>query len=279
MKETGGWWRWCCAEASRTVQGRSVPDNGAMEPSAEDDLVLSLTLEHLKRNGAWPKLQDIHQWIHQELHLQADVQESARRLAPTPFVGGGYGHLGETFAPPLEVLSRSPEGRRLIECLVDFIKLAREKYVNQQGQPELTSDEMQGRLGVNVETARAVRELMHSVPFVTDGGHSNADGWSVTVAHEITRWEGLVDGADLFRRVAEIRARDAEHLAELTRAQHRMSRLDVEPLIAEPHEVVTRRNRWDQLAGYLETHPAIRILAVLGIPLAIVVAIFTLLRG
>lgn len=78
-----------------------------MDVSAEDELLLSLSIEHLKDTGTWPRLEDIHQKIHQELHLRADVLASARRLTPQPFVGGGYTHLGVTFAPPLDVLARS----------------------------------------------------------------------------------------------------------------------------------------------------------------------------
>jgi hypothetical protein len=65
-----------------------------------------LALAHLKQFGYWPKLEYIRQRIHQELQLRADVTESARRLTPMPYVGGGYNHLDETFAPSLEVISR-----------------------------------------------------------------------------------------------------------------------------------------------------------------------------
>jgi hypothetical protein len=248
-----------------------------MEPSAEDDLVLSLTIEHLKEFGEWPKLQDLHQRIHQDLHLRADVQTSARRLAPQPFVGGGFSNLGETFAPPLDVVARSVEGRRLLECLVDFIKLARDKYESSRGQPEVTSDELQEKLGIDHRTARALRELAR-VPWVTDGSSSNAGKWSVTVAHEITRWDGLVDGDDLLSRLDQIRAKDERHLAALTRSKHRISGREAWDADEEYVEE-SRGKRWDTWASYLETHPAIRILAVLGIPIAVVAAIITLLKG
>jgi len=245
-----------------------------MESSAEDELVLSLTIEHLKEFGGWPKLEDLHQRIRQELHLRADVQESARRLAPTPFVGGGYSYLGETFAPPLEVVARIEEGRRLLECLVGFIKMAGVKYESYRGKPEVSSDEFEERLGVDPRTARAVRELMHSVPWVTDGGYSNEEGWSVTVAHEITRWDGLLDGEDLLSRLSKIRSEGEQHMAALTRAKQRMIRLDD---VAD-HEDEKVLSRWDRLANYLETHPVIRILAVLGIPIALVVGIVSLIK-
>lgn len=248
-----------------------------MEPSADDELVLGLTVEYLKDFGEWPKLQDIHQKIHQELQKRADVQASARRLAPMPFVGGGYSFLGETFAPPLDVIATSDEGRRLIECLVGLINLAREKYENSRGRPEVTSGEFQAALGIDARTARAARELVHRVPWVTEGGASNAEGWSVTIAHEVTRWDGLRSADDLLLRLAEIRKRDDQHLAALTRAQHRMG--GIEHGAGEGGKEPTRRGRWDRAASYLERHPLIRILGAFAIPLGIVVAILALVKS
>lgn len=249
-----------------------------MEPSAEDELVLSLTLEHLKDSGEWPKLEDIHQRIYQELHLRADVQASARRLSPLPFVGGGYSYLGETFALPLAVVARSEEGRRLIDCLVGFINFAREKYENSRGQPDVTSHEFQASLGIDARTSRAVRELMHSAPWVTDGGVSNAEGWSVRVAHEITRWAGLRDGNDLLSRLEKIRRQDDQHLAALTNSKHRMMGLHDGP---QPGWAASAEGpaRLEGLARYLETHPVTRIVAIAGLGLGIVVAVATLARG
>jgi hypothetical protein len=248
-----------------------------MDARAEDELVLTLTLEHVKETGAWPKLEEIHQKIHQGLHVRADVQESARRLAPLPFIGGGYSHLGETFVPPLHVVAQTEEGRRLIACLVGFIDLARERYENSRGQPEVTSGEVQTSLEIDAPTGRAVRELVHSVPWVTDGGVSNAEGWSVTVAHEITRWAGLRDGEDLLSRLEEVRRQGDKHLAALTSAKHRMvglhdssSALDASPVAP---------GRLERAARYLEKHPVTRIAAIVGLALGVVVAVVSLIRA
>lgn len=247
-----------------------------MDPNAEDELVLSLTLEHLKDSGEWPKLEDIHQKIHQELHVRADVQASARRLAPSPFVGGGFSYLGDRFALPLPVVAQSGEGRRLIECLVGFINLAREKYEKSRGQPEVTSEEFGTSLDLDARTGRAVCELMHSVPWVTDGGVSNAEGWSVTVAHEITRWAGLSDADDLLSRLEKIRRQDDEHLASLTRAKHRMMGLD--DVASEGQANQERPGRLERAARYLEMHPLTRIAVIVGVGLGVVVGIVTLIR-
>lgn len=257
----------------------SMRSLGDVETSAQDDLLISLSIQHLKEFGSWPKLEDVHQRIYQDLHARADVLASARRLAPKPFIGGGYSHLGEAFVPPLELVMRNKEGSRLVEGMVEFIKLACAKYESHRGQPELTSAEVQDALDVDSATARAIRELMHSVPWVTDGGASNAEGWSVTVAHEIvTRWDGLINGDDLLSRLARVRSTSDEHMAALTRAQEQMSGRDDGGAERRGDER-SLPDRWDRWARYLETHPIIRILAVLGIPIALVVGIMSLIRA
>lgn len=250
-----------------------------MEPSEEDELFLSLTIEHLKEAGGWPKLEDLHQRIHQELRLKVDVKEAARRLYRQPFVGGGYSNLGETFAPPLELIIRTNEGRRLIRHVVDLVGLARKKYEVSRGQPEIASDEFKNACGVDEPTARAVRELVRQVPGVTDGGTSNADGWSLTVHHEITRWDGLLDEEDLLERLRELRLKDQEHLAQLTEAKQSMSRYEPRRPLTRTEDSKDETKTLTRLARYLETHPVKRILTVVGIPLGIAVAIVTLIKA
>lgn len=157
-----------------------------------------------------------------------------------------------------------------------FINLAREKYENSRGQPEVTSEELRTALDVDARTGRALRELMHSVPWVTDGGVSNAEGWSVTVAHEITRWAGSRDGDDLVSRLEEIRRQDDQHLAALTRAKHRM--MGIDDGAVEKDTSPEGPGRLERVARYLETHPVTRIVAIVGLALGVVVAVVSLVR-
>jgi hypothetical protein len=111
---------------------------------------------------------------------------------------------------------------------------------------------------------------------VTDGGTSNDKGWCVTIAHEVTRWADLAD-VDLLARLVEIRARDAEHLAGLTRAHHAMSGLGGGNVAVRRWSAW--RQRWDRAAEYLEGHPVIRILAVFAVPLGVLATVVALTRG
>ena len=250
-----------------------------MRPSEEEELVLRLTLEHLKETGGWPKLEDLHQRIHQELQVKVDVKETARRLYRQPFVGGGYSNLGETFAPPLEVIVQANEGRQLLRHVVNLIALARDKYEVSRGQPEITSDEFMDACGVEDTTARAVRELVHQVPGVTDGGTSNANGWSFTVHHEVTQWDGLLNDEDLLSRLREMRLKDQEHLGKLTEAKQSMSRYDARRPPSRSEDSSDETKTLVRVARYLEAHPVRRILTVVGIPLGIAVAIVTLIKA
>lgn len=234
-----------------------------MESSGEDELVLRLTIEHLKEAGGWPKLQDLHQRIHQELQLKADVQATARRLDRKPFVGGGYSHLGETFAPPLRLIARDEQGYRLLQGLVDYIGYAKEKYESFKGQPEVTSQELSERFDLDVATLRAVRELMHSVPSASDGGGSNDGGWTVRVADEIVSWPDELTPEKL---LAEVDRREQEHqtqAAEMARAHHAMidatrkAPYAVAPMPSEPPSE-------KDAVGWLESHPIIRGVLLVG---------------
>lgn len=194
-----------------------------MDDDRQDELVLDLAIEYAKTNGEWPTLEPIHEHIHQVLHLRANVKESARRLAPLGYVGGGYTTLRDTFVPPLAMIARSAEGRRLLEYVVEFVKLACEKYESSVGQPDLASREVEASLGMDAGAARAVRLITRWVPSVTDGGHSDADGWSVKVDPEVMQWSDLQDVEDLLSRVDEISRQGHEHLGKLTEAQRYMS--------------------------------------------------------
>lgn len=195
-----------------------------MDEREQDGLVLGLTIEHAKEHGHWPTLEPIHEHIHQVLHRRVDVKASARRLAPLGYVGGGYSTLRDTLAPRLDVIAHHEEGRRLLEYVVEFVRLACEKYERSTGQPEVTSKEVEASLQIDAGIVRAVRLFARWVPFVTDGGHGDADGWSVKVDPEVvTHWADLGDVDDLLARVEAISFRDKEHLARLTEAKHRMS--------------------------------------------------------
>lgn len=205
-----------------------------MDERESDELVLQLAIEHVKENGEWPTLEPIHERIHQALHMRADVKASARRLAPLGYVGGGYTSLRETFAPSLAVVAQSDEGRRLLDHVVAFVRLALDKYQRSVGQPELTSDEVEAALQIDAGTARAVRHFVRWVPSVTNGGHVDAQGWSVKVDPEVTRWEDLRDVDDLLGRLEDSARLNNEHLAALTEAKHRMSgQLTDDPLGTE----------------------------------------------
>lgn len=234
-----------------------------MDEEEQDAFVLRLTIEHLKEFGQWPKLQDLHQRVHQELRLNADVQAAARRLAPQPFVGGGYSYLGETFAPPVRLLAEDEEGYRLLEALTGVIEFAKEKYQSSRGQPEITSKELNDHLNVDEDTARALRELMHIVPFLTTGGSSNDEGWKVTVADEIVHWpdglttEGLL--AELDRREDERRAQTAA----LSEAHYQMIEVSRRPsYVEEPQDVSSPALR--DPVGVLAEHPVVRSLLLVG---------------
>lgn len=98
-----------------------------MDEGSEEEIVLRLAAEELLRTGEWPELRDIHRRIHQDLRVDVDVRSVARRLKPSPFVGGGYHDLGDTFAPSLRDLSRVREGQQLIDATLLFIQYARDK--------------------------------------------------------------------------------------------------------------------------------------------------------
>ena len=160
----------------------------------------------------------------------------------------------------------------MIGYLVGFIDLALERYKRSVGRPVVTSQEFEESHHLDRRTARAVRELMHSVPWVTDGGSSNVEGWSVTIAHEVTRWEGLAGTDDLLERLQRLKQEGEEHLAALSDA--------ISPLIHPPsltsESTEAQLRRSERIARYLESHPWIRIVAITAVPLGVVIGIVSL---
>lgn len=142
-----------------------------MNEPDEDELVLRLTVEHLRRTREWPELRDLHRRIHQELHEQVDVREVAKRLAPHPFLSV-YHDSGDTFAPPLHVLAWSRECDPLVDGVLSFIIYAHDKYLASSGETQITEAEFAAEAKVERDIASFIRELVSGVPFLTHGGGS-----------------------------------------------------------------------------------------------------------
>lgn len=234
-----------------------------MEEREQDELVLRLTIEYLKDVGRWPKLVDLHQRIHQELHLKVDVQAAARRLAPQPFVGGGYSYLGETFAPPVSLIAQSDEGYRLLEVLVRFIDFAKDKYQSARGQPEVTSREFIEKMDVDENTGLALRQLMSAVPFITDGGSSNHDGWRVTIADRIVGWPDELTPEGLLTELDRLAVENQAQAAALSSAHYDM--IQASRKTTHAHLPSTRgADSGNDPVSVLERHPAVRAVLLLG---------------
>lgn len=232
-----------------------------MDDGPHDDLIVALTVQHVKATGEWPKLEVLHRKLHQELGLSVALQDVARRLAPQPFVGGGYSYLGETLALPLPVVARVEEGRRILGAVVAWINLARDRYRSSKGQPTITSGEFVSLPGIDEEVARAVRVLLGGLSDTTDGGHWNDEDWTLTVSDQIVSWpEGLtVDGllGELERRAR----RDSAQAAAVAGAHHRMIEEAKKP--NRGNLVATNGMQRDPVR-VLEGHPVVRGILLVG---------------
>lgn len=179
-----------------------------MKPSAEEELLIELAIQHARAYGEWPKLEVLHQQIHQGSDLSVNTLDVAKRLAPKPFVGGGYTWLGDTFAPPPDVIARVDEGQEVLAAVRSWINLARGKYRATNGQPEITSAEFGEKTGVDPPTASAVRLVLGWFSDTTNGSQWNEEGWTITVGDEIVSWPSLASVDDL---VAEWLRRQQRH--------------------------------------------------------------------
>ena len=179
-----------------------------MDSSAEEELLIRLAIRHAKAHGEWPKLEVLHRQIHQGSDHSVSTLEVARRLAPKPFVGGGYTWLGDTFAPTPDLMARVDEGRQLLNAVMLWINLARAKYRTADGQPDITSAEFADETGVDPQIADAVRVVLGWFSDTTGGSQWNEEGWTITVGDEIVSWPLLASVDDL---LAEWSRRQQRH--------------------------------------------------------------------
>lgn len=150
--------------------------------------------------------------------------EVAKRLAPKPFVGGGYTWLGETFAVPPDLIARVDEGRQLLSAVGSWINLARAKYRAGEGQPEITSSEFIEETGIDQPTANAVRVVLGWFSGTTNGSQWNEDGWTINVADEIVDWPLLASAEDLVSEWSRRQQRHEVMAAGADSAKHQLLR-------------------------------------------------------
>lgn len=193
-----------------------------MDPSAEEDLLIELALRHAKAHGEWPKLEVIHRQIHQGSDLSVKTLDVAKRLAPKPFVGGGYTWLGETFVPTPDLIARVDEGRQLLSAIVSWINLARKKYRTSEGQPNITRAEFVEETNVDPMTSDAIRVILGWFSDTTDGSHWNDEGWTITIADEIVNWPLLASVDDLLAEWSRRQQRHQQLGAAADSAKHQL---------------------------------------------------------
>lgn len=239
-----------------------------MDEEWEDRLVLRLTVEHLLANGDWPRLRDLHRVIHQELGQEADVRSVAKRLAPHPFYSG-YHDLGDTFAPPLQILSRVGESTPLVDGVLAFVRHARSKYVSSKGETQVSEGELVEALSLDPILAAVIRKLVDGVPWLTQGGGSGERGWYVTVSDDVTRWAGVESREDLLESLEAIELQRRREYAAMAAAKAQLVR-GTHPAPATTTAPEEGTGRW------YETHLAKGIawsVGIIGALVGIVVAL------
>ena len=193
-----------------------------MDPSDEEDLLIELSIRHAKAHGEWPKLEVLHRQIHQGSDFSVNTLDVAKRLAPKPFVGGGYTWLGDTFAPTPDLMVRVVEGRQLLNAVMLWINLARAKYRTADGQPDITRVEFVEETGVEPQITDAVRVVLGWFSDTTAGSQWNEEGWTITVADEIVSWPLLASVDDLLAEWSRRQQRHEQLGAVAAHSKHRL---------------------------------------------------------
>ena len=210
-----------------------------MDPSAQEDILIRLAIQHVTTHGEWPKLEVVHRQIHQGTDLSVNTLEVARRLAPKPFVGGGYTWLGETFAPDPELIARVDEGRQLLNAIMLWINLARAKYRTADGKPDITSAEFVEETGLDPRLTDAVRVVLGWFSDTTDASHWNEEGWTITVDDKIVSWPLLASVEDLLAEWSRRQQRHEQLGPVADDAKHRLLRATGRLAQAPVHQEAT----------------------------------------
>jgi len=206
-----------------------------MDPRQEDELVLRLTIEHLRATGEWPTLRNIHQRIHQhgDEEVDIEVRDVARRLAPHPFFSA-FHDLDDTFAPPLVVLARVSEAQPLLAGVLEFVVYALQKYRSSSGEAQVSEVEFAAETDVPRDIAAIARKLVDGVPFLTHGGGSGPDGWYVTVSDDVIRWAKVGTTDHLLERLNAIEQQTTQQYAAMADAKARLVRGEDQPPTPRP---------------------------------------------